>query len=213
MITKIMFDVGANFGTSSLDFIQSNEDYICHSFEPTPMLSQNLIDQAALRGISDRYIVVEKAVSDFNGVASFNIAGQADWGCSSLLNFSKNLDKTWPGRTDFKVTETINVEVITLETYINSLIGTTNEIKIIDKFHCDAQGNDLKVLQGMGAYINLIVEGEVEAARDSSVALYENQHTISDVENFLLSNNFIVSNVQSNDCHNNEFNLFFKKSL
>lgn len=47
----------------------------------------------------------------------FNIAGQADWGCSSLLEFSNGLDKTSPGRTDLKVTDTITVNTIRLDTF------------------------------------------------------------------------------------------------
>ena len=64
------------------------------------------------------------AISNFIGKTAFHIAGQSDWGCSSLLEFSNNLDITWPGRTDFKVTETIDIEVITLKYFIENMIQT-----------------------------------------------------------------------------------------
>ena len=206
---KIMFDVGANYGFSSIEFISKNRDYICFAFEPTPKLAQHLRNESAKKQINDRYYVVEKAVADYNGHSTFNIAGQRDWGCSSLLEFSDNLNKTWPGRNDFKVTESITVEVITLSRYIEEM--SPLPINIINYFHCDTQGMDIKVLKGMGKYIELIQEGVIEVAANSTVQLYKNQHTKFDAVQFLEKNNFKITKEQKNDVYGNEFNLFFKR--
>jgi len=201
----IMFDVGANHGTDSIPLIERNHDWICFAFEPTPYLIDHLKKQTAK--FSDRYHIIPYAVSDYDGEADFNIAGQSDWGCSSLLRFSENLDKIWPGRTDFKVTEIIKVKVITLKTYIDHM--SPIPITQIDMFHCDTQGSDLRVLKGMDNYISLIKKGMVEAANKSDV-LYKNQNTATETNEYLLSHRF-ETNIQSNDCFQNEVNILFKQ--
>jgi FkbM family methyltransferase len=206
---KILFDVGANWGLNSLDFISKNLEYICFAFEPTPQLAQHLRDESYRKKIDKRYYVIEKAVADYNGYSAFNIAGQRDWGCSSLLEFSDNLEQTWPGRKDFKVTENIQVEVITLSKYIEEISPVL--INTINYFHCDTQGMDLKVLKGMGRYIQLIEEGVIEVAANSKVQLYKNQHTKFDAVQFLEQNDFKITKEKRNDIYGNEFNLYFRR--
>jgi len=201
----IMFDVGANHGTDSIPFISQHKDWICFAFEPTPYLITHLKNNTS--HMSNRYHIIPYAVSDHNGEANFNIAGQADWGCSSLLTFSSDLDQTWPGRTDFKVTETIKVKVITLKTFIDEI--SPIPITQIDKFHCDTQGSDLKVLKGMGNYISLIKQGVVEAANKQNI-LYKNQNTVNETNEYLRQNNFYTQ-IEMNDQFENEVNIFFKK--
>jgi len=202
---KIMFDVGANYGTDSVDFIEKNAEWVCFAFEPTPHLINHLKQKTA--SFSSRYHIIPCAVSDFDGEANFHIAGQADWGCSSLLKFSEDTNKTWPGRNDFKVTEIINVRVITLKTFIENM--SPIPISQIDRFHCDTQGSDLKVLKGMGDYISLIKEGVVEAANKTDI-LYKNQNTVADTTVFLLQKDFKTHTI-INDIFENEVNIIFKK--
>ena len=176
----ILFDVGANIGTDSLIKTRDNSYVETWAFEPTPKLIINLTNES--REYSNRYHVVPIALSDFDGIAQFNIAGQNDWGCSSLNTFSENLENTWPGREDFKVTEIIDVQVARFDTWY-----TNNNINIdkIDFFHCDTQGSDLKVLIGMGNLINLIQEGVVECAANEDVKLYKENHTKKEIEDFI----------------------------
>ena len=209
-MSYILFDVGANDGSYSILELEKNKDAICFAFEPTPYLINNIKTKINERNLNDRYHLMPYAISNFIGKTAFNIAGQSDWGCSSLLEFSNNLDITWPGRTDFKVTETIDVEVITLKYFIENIIQT--KIDKINYFHCDTQGSDLNVLQGMGEYIHLIEEGCVEAASSGDTQLYKNQHTIEDMKNFLIKNNFMITSTIPNDQFNNEFNIYFKKA-
>lgn len=202
---QIMFDVGANYGTDSLPIIHDNSDWICFAFEPTPHLIDYLKKSSS--SFSDRYHIIPYAVSDFNGEANFHISGQSDWGCSSLLTFSDNLHETWPGRTDFKVTETIKVKVITLKQFIEQMSPVP--ITTIHRFHCDTQGSDLKVLKGMEEYINIILNGVVEAANKKNI-LYNNQNTVEETNAYLQQYNFIT-NIEINDQFHNEVNIRFNK--
>jgi FkbM family methyltransferase len=202
----VLFDVGANWGTDSLERTQSDQNIETWAFEPVPELIANLTTKSA--EYADRYHIVPSAVSNFDGTAQFNIADHYDWGCSSLNNFSDNLGETWPGRLDFKFNRSITVQVTRLDTWFRS---NNFQIEKIDYFHCDTQGSDLKVLQGMGDYISLIQAGVVECARDEGVKLYKENHTKVEMIEFLNSKGFEVIREQGNDSWNKEINLYFKK--
>jgi FkbM family methyltransferase len=211
-MSYIFFDVGANWGTDSLDKTKNDQNIITWAFEPTPELITHLTEKS--KDYSERYHIVPLALSDFDGTAQFNIADSpgCDWGCSSLNTFSDNLEQTWPGRKDFKVTRTIEVQVSRFDTWYR-----TNGINLdkIDFFHCDTQGSDLKVLQGMGDLVGLIQEGVVECASSERAKLYKENHTLEEMINFLNEHGFEIKNQISNDCWANEINLHFvnKKSL
>lgn len=195
---KTILDVGANWGTSTIHL--ASKDTLVYAFEPTPFLINHLY---ALSRNNNNFIVVPKAVSDFNGKAIFNIAGQHDWGCSSLLEFSDNLDKTWAGRTDFKVTEKVEVDVIRLDNFIEE-----KKISQIDYLHCDTQGNDLKVLKGLGNYYDIVVAGVIEVPATIEVRLYKDQPSREETISWLETHNFEVINEVYQQ---NEFNVYFKR--
>lgn len=196
---KIIFDVGANDG-SSFKHLQ-NEDVKIYAFEPTPFL----LERCLYPMTSEKFVVIGKAVSDFNGTAKFNIAGQHDWGCSSLNHFNDGLDKTWAGRTDFVVTEEIEVQVITLKKFIEE-----NNIELIDWLHIDTQGSDLSVLKGLGDKISIVMGGQVEAPANDEVKLYKEQPSKEDTIEFLLSNGFTLTRIEENGC-SNEYNIYFSR--
>ena len=199
----IVFDVGANDGSSTVK-LADNSDVTIYAFEPTPHLVEKL------RKISEEhpnYIVVDKAVSNVKGRQSFHVAGQADWGCSSLNTFNDNLDETWPGRTDFKVTDIIDVEVIRLDEFIEQ-----HNIPIIDYFHCDVQGKDLEVLMGLGKYIDIVRHGVIEMPTSHVKKLYKDQQYVAeDAIQWLQHHGFEITNVMQNDVFNNEVNIVFRR--
>ena len=199
---KIVFDVGANNGSSSVPLAVENPTYLVFAFEPTPEMIE--VIQSKIVGL-ENYVIVPKAVSDYNGTAEFNVAGNWDWGCSSLLKFSKKSQTDWPGRTDFHVTYKLNVDVIRLDTFIEE-----NGITKIDHLHIDTQGSDLNVMKGLGEYLHIVNEGKMEAGTSDDV-LYEGQNKLNDCIKFLLLNGFKVVDVNSNDVFCHEVNIVFKK--
>lgn len=199
---KIFFDVGANHGTDSIHIAVYDPNSIVYAFEPTPILFDYLTNKTK---DMPNYHVIKKAVSNYNGKANFNIAGQSDWGCSSLLNFSEKSKTEWVGRTDFNVTEVIEVDVIRLDDFI-----TENNITNIDYLHVDTQGSGLNVLLGLGDKISIVKNGKIEAATKNDI-LYEGQNLLKDCVDFLDSNNFEITNIWENDAHGNEVNVEFKQ--
>jgi FkbM family methyltransferase len=207
MTKKIVFDVGANTGTSCYSYADDPLTTV-YAFEPTPQLLENYLYPKK----KENYIVVPYAISDFDGQAPFNIAKQDPsltdgslFGCSSLYEFSDNLDQTWPGRQDFEVTQKINVLVRRIDTFIKN-----NKIEKVDYLHCDTQGNDLTVLKSFGKYISILQSGVVEAVNQNP--LYKSvDNSVSSVIKFLEENNFIISGMYSNDIQQNEVNIEFRR--
>jgi FkbM family methyltransferase len=201
-MSYVFFDVGANNGYSSVPVAQRNPETMVYGFEPTPQMID--IIESRIVGLPN-YKLTKVAVSDYNGKAVFNVAGNADWGCSSLLPLSEKASTEWYGRTDMFVTEQIEVDVIRLDTFIEQ-----NGIERINHLHIDTQGSDLKVLRGLGKYIDIVDEGVMEAANKDDI-LYVGQNTKAESIAFLEENGFIVTDVQLNDLAENEVNIYFRR--
>ena len=153
---KYIFDVGAHWGQDSLERVRNDKDLICYAFEPTPALAQKLREDSS--SISERYRVFQQALSDFDGKADFHLV-HGDTGSSSLNEFADNLSETWPGRTDFVVSQTITVDVYRLDTWLKI---NSPDIEEIEHLHIDAQGDDLAVLKGLGEKISIVKSGVIE---------------------------------------------------
>lgn len=198
----IYIDVGANNGCDSIPIAQANRNAKVYAFEPTPELVYHLSLQTSTLA---NYKIIPKAVSNFNGTTTFFISGQGDWGCSSMNEFNDNLEKTWPGRTDFKVTNQLNVEVITMKEFI-----VQNDIQHIDFLHVDAQGQDLEVLMGFEDKLSIVKKGVIEMPLTHDKKLYKNQkYVLADAILFLFSRGFHIKEILSNDPEHNELNIFF----
>lgn len=201
MQKRILFDIGANDGSTSIPWLDDTNNII-YAFEPTPQLCQNIINRV---GNNSQYNLFQYAVSDYEGVSRFNIAATHDWGTSSLLEYSDNSKIKWPDRTDFIVTEIIETKVIRLDSFIKE-----NNIAYINYLHIDTQGSDLNVLKGLGEYISIVEEGVVEAAYKKDI-LYKNQNTINETCELLIKYGFTIMKIWSNDQYDNEGNIQFKR--
>lgn len=204
---KTLIEVGAFDGSDSLRFY--NNGYRVYTFEPKKDLYESLVNRTAHL---DNYTVIPKAVCLTNGTTQFNICNAG--GASSILPFrsADELNDTWsPSRTDIHYSGTsYDVETIRLDTFIeqNGLENTQ-----IDYIHIDAQGVDLECLMSLGKYINNVNEGVIETVINQNKSIYTTQtvNIFDNVKKFLDDNNFIITNIQSNDSTGCEYNVFFKR--
>jgi FkbM family methyltransferase len=196
----IVLDIGANNGNSYYH-LTNDKSNVVYAFEPTPYLLEKFLYPKE----KDNFIVIPNAVSDIEGEMEFKIAGNLDWGCSSLLDFSDDLNHTWPGRIDFKVTDKIKVNTIRMDSFIKKY-----NISSIDIMHCDTQGNDIKVLRSFGEYINIIKSGQVEGFAQNP--LYkDSENSVDNLIVFLKNHQFNIDKLESNDVYQNEINIHFSK--
>ena len=211
MKNKIIFDFGAYDGIDGLALAIKNPKFFIYAFEANPSLIEKInsnklsLEKRLGRKILN-YKILNKAISNENKRSNFLISKNPTG--SSLKKFSSDLDKTWPGyrTTQFHVVKKIDVDVITLEKFC-----IENEIKNINYLHIDTQGNDLNVLKGLGKFRSNVQKGILEAAIDKKNALYEDNHTLKEVENYfdeygykIVSVNFIDKNIK------NEVNIKFE---
>ena len=207
-----IFDVGAFDGLDGLILAINNPNTMVHAFEANPDLikviknNKKTIEQYKKIKINN-YKIINNAVSDKNSDLIFNIAKNPT--VSSLNEFSKNIDKTWPGYREAHCTVVKKIEAkgITLEKYC-----VDNEIKKINYLHIDTQGSDLQVLKGLKNKLNIVDQGVLEAAVDEDTSLYETNHTIDETKKFLHLNNFEISKIENVDKNiDKEKNIYFNK--
>jgi FkbM family methyltransferase len=199
----IVFDVGTNTGDELYAAITSGYDAEYYAFEPVPEIYNNLLERFKEH---ENVKFFQLAVSNYKGQSSFNVSNEQSLGeVSSLLEMVDNVKDNWGHVAGcFEYTHKIDVDVITLESFIEE-----HNIPYITYLHVDAQGSDLNVLKGLGSKMHLVQEGTVEAAIKYNV-IYKNQCMIDEVVNFLEQNNFEIVRIDPNDQWNNEANIRFK---
>jgi FkbM family methyltransferase len=132
---RVIFEVGAADGRDAAVYTARCPNADVHAFEPLPANFKKLAQRASNE---PRIKAINKAVSDTNGKAEFHVTALDD--ASSLLA------PTTTGATFDKYTKqvgTINIETITLDNYC-----IDNNIDRIDLLKMDAQGAELKILNG-----------------------------------------------------------------
>lgn len=199
---KYLFDVGAHWGQDSLHIARDHSDVTVYAFEPTPELAERLRRES--KNFSSRYHIFEHAISDYDGESEFHLV-VGDTGSASLNSFSDGLDKSWPGRTDFVVRDTIKVPVYRLDTWLEQFAPDITEIHHL---HIDAQGSDLAVLKGLGDKLKIVESGVVEVPQAPELRLYKGQHTKQEALVFLEQNGFKIKEITSQV---NEDNIFFER--
>lgn len=212
---KIVFDVGANNGSSTLHFLDDPNVHL-YAFEPNPVLYQDL---CRIRDKNPRYFPMKVAVGESEGEHMFHLAGpvipenpflheqgKSNYGCSSLLPFSETVQQEWPNRIDFR--EFAQVPVMTMR--LDTIMKMAN-LESIDYLHIDAQGMDLAVMRSLGEYLPKVKEGVLEAPINDKKKIYTGSHTCEEAILFLLNNGFQIYNIEKNDEMGNEVNLYFRR--
>jgi FkbM family methyltransferase len=203
---KAVIECGANKGGNTQELRAKYPHLPIFALEPTRELLQRylypIFDRDKQTYILPFAVDIENTFKEFK-IAGWDNKGSADWGCSSLYDFSDDIHSKWPGRPDFAVSHVYQVPTITLKDLCN--IYNITEIEYL---WVDTQGNDFNVLLSLGDMISKVNEGRVEVA--DRVELYKNtNNTLPQVKEWLEKNNFSV-NIQSNGF---EADILFKKIL
>lgn len=174
---KTKIEVGANNGRDT-EMLASDGSTV-YAFEPTHELLIQLWERFKE---NDNVKILPFAIDTRNDFATFKIAGQSDWGCSSLHDFSGDWE-----RFDFNVTHKYQVPTITLFDFCN-LYNITK----IDYLWIDAQGNDFNCLLSLKDKINFVEAGQCEVALTLELYANTNNH-IKYVKPWLENHGFTVT--------------------
>lgn len=199
--SKTYIEVGGNQGQHTQRFVHPGARLFV--FEPVQELYFKLWEKYK---DNSNVLVIPFAVDEVEQVATFFVAGQKDWGCSSLNQFNDNLNQVWPGRTDFTVTHSYNVMTIRLDSFCR-MYG----IDKIDYLWIDAQGHDFKVIKSLGEKIKDVKEGRCEAAME--VELYKNtDNQYTNIVSYLENRNFKTAVKPDNSGIKAECDILFTKN-
>ena len=189
---NIIIEVGANSGQDSIRYSKITDSFV-YAFEPVPYLANKLVEFLDDNGITN-YKLIRSAVSDTNGKSIFNISGPDDshgYACSSLNQFSDDIHQTWGGRSDFAHIDSLEVDTIRLDTFIEK-----EGIEEIQYLHIDAQGSDFNVLKSLGDKVGIVKEGKCEAA--NKVSLYKDvDNSVYSIIEWLNNNGFKISYINN----------------
>ena len=180
----IIFDVGGNKGQSVTKYKKIFKNPIIHTFEP--IKSQfNIINE---KFKNDKNVKLNNyALGEIVGEKDFNISAQT--GASSFNKINQNSKWIEVRSKEYKTTinkfvSTTKVKIFTLDDYF-----LNNNIDKIDLLKIDTQGYEDKVLQGS---INTLKKNKIKAVVTELMFdnVYDKYLTFSDIEKFLLPNNF-----------------------
>jgi FkbM family methyltransferase len=195
---RIVLDVGANDGSSTLSLAEESPLTLVIAFEPSPELAAGLRQRAMHL---TNYRVIEAAVDVTEGVREFNVAPS---GVGSLQTLTPARER-FGWLSDVAVRARTEVKVVRLDRVLESLAITR-----IDYLHCDAQGSDLRVLRSLGSMLSVLEEGVIEVP--ARTRLYREGHSRREAMDFLLDAGFRPWRVVAADVGNHEQNIFFRRA-
>ena len=126
------FDVGANIGLMSVPILQGCSNCMVVSFEPSPNTVAYLQRTASESSFKNRWVIIQRALSDTQGRAEFHLAAKE-------LSMFDGLRDT----RRVTVARTVTVEVSTLDKEWDTL-GRP----VVSVIKCDVEGNELASSHG-----------------------------------------------------------------
>jgi FkbM family methyltransferase len=173
-----------------------------YMFEPNPKRVAELEHKCA--GAPTVHVVA-KAVSNYNGTATFHIAGYDD--CSSLQNFDAAANTAWvhpyhPYK-HFEMVDQLTVEVIRLDTFFEQ-----EDIHEVERIEIDAQGEDLRVVESLGSHIADVRKIQIEVNIHAS-PLYADSFTKEQAVAFFAEHGF-ERHISWKQSINREENIIFR---
>ena len=125
---QVLVDVGANMGYFSILFGIANKSNKVFAFEASPRNHQLLTHNIKLNKLENQVTIIPKAAGKESGVLPFSLGHEKQTG--------------WGGISASKSSNTVEVEVLTLDEYF------ANKDTSIDVLKVDVEGADTWVLEG-----------------------------------------------------------------
>jgi FkbM family methyltransferase len=130
-LSKKFLDIGANMGFYSLGASLINESLEVVAFEPNPRIRQSLLDNIELNHVKNKVKILEFALSDFKGDATFSVPVLTGSGGGSL----RNLHPEEGAPKEFLVK-------------VEKLDNLQSKISGADLFKIDVEGAEYQLIKG-----------------------------------------------------------------
>lgn len=191
---RIKMVIGLHDNMEFLEEARKDKSLQVYAFEPNQTTVERVKRQHRL---PDNYHIIQKAVSNTNQRATFNICSNPT--CSSLQD--------WGNGPRFGQMTKVEVDCVRMDEFV-----TENRIEAIEHLQIDTQGHDLFVLQGFGDKIEIVKEGVCESmAPHSAWKLYQGQPSYQDMKDFFDGRGFATKweYNTTGGCPKDEVNIHF----
>ena len=216
---KVALDVGADDGFHGILFAFLNPKIQIYAFEPIKNSKKKILDNLKkveiFFGVKvNNYKIINCAISDFNGQRVFYETNYKV--ASSLLKPKEKLNKFWTNTNDFlikkvskglKIKKKYKVKILTLEKFCKN-----KHVEIIEYLHIDAQGNDLRVIKGLGKYKEKLVAGVTEVPKNDKFKIYHKEHSLKELRKKFKKWKFNIVKMEEVQKNYPSFNVYFNSS-
>lgn len=160
---NVFFDIGANIGQSTIEFLEKYPEATIYAFEP----------------VLSTYYKLEKNLSSIKNCRLFNIGMSENHGVIKMLSDlhrptrSKVIDGSEPINPG-KMQEIVDVEIDCIDRFCEA-----NNIRQVDFLKIDAEGHDMKILLGGVKFLSqgrnkiLMIEAGMNPDNDLHVPFME----------------------------------------
>ena len=183
----IIFDVGSRDCAQSIEFYRKFPNSKIYAFECNPNTLQICKDN--IQPYSDRITLIEGAVCDYDGEITFYPINQEKT-ITSWIDGNPGASSIFRSNGEYNIERYVQDEMTTNCHRIDSIMQKYN-IPRVDIVWMDLQGAELLALKGMGQALDNVKYIHTEV---SHRAMYTGQVMFNELNNFILSKNFIIKN-------------------
>jgi FkbM family methyltransferase len=183
----IIFDIGARDCLQSIEFYNNFPNAKIYSFECNPNTLE--ICRKNIENYQNRITLIEGAVCDYDGEISFYPINQKET-LTSWQDGNPGASSLYKNNGSYSIEKYVQYEIKTNCHRLDTIMKKYN-IPRVDFIWMDLQGAELLALKSLGDYLKDISYVYTEV---SYKAIYTGQVMFNELNNFLVSNNFILKN-------------------
>ena len=183
----IIFDIGSRDCVQSIEFYNAFPNSKIYAFECNP----NTIDicKKNIEPYSDRITLIEGAVCDYDGNITFYPINQQKT-ITTWKDGNPGASSIFKSNGKYTIETYIQDEITTSCHRLDSIIDKYNILQV-DIIWMDLQGAELLALKGLGNYLQNVKYIHTEV---SYKEMYSGQVMFDELNNYILSNNFVIKN-------------------
>jgi len=183
----VIFDIGSRDCIQSIEFYYAFPNSIIYAFECNP----NTIDicKKNIENYKDRIILIEGCVCDYNGTIKFHPINKEKT-ITTWLDGNQGASSMFKSNGQYPYKMYVQDEITTDCHRLDSIIDKYG-ISKVDIIWMDIQGAELLALKGMGNNLQNVKYIHTEISHKE---IYSGQVMFDELNNFMLTNNFVIKN-------------------
>jgi FkbM family methyltransferase len=183
----VIFDIGSRDCIQSIEFYYAFPNSIIYAFECNP----NTIDicKKNIENYKDRIILIEGCVCDYNGTIKFHPINKEKT-ITTWLDGNQGASSMFKSNGQYPYEMYVQDEITTDCHRLDSIIDKYG-ISKVDIIWMDIQGAELLALKGMGNNLQNVKYIHTEISHKE---IYSGQVMFDELNNFMLTNNFVIKN-------------------